>query len=74
MRGQQPMDVVVWGEPSVREDVAAIRDLGIALDERPRVRLSDVADVRIAPMRMRLAPRPACTREEAAHGHPVKSL
>ncbi len=50
VRGLQPLDVVVWGAPSVREDVAALRDLGIGVDARTIVRLSDVADVSIVPM------------------------
>jgi len=50
VRGLQPLDVVVWGDPSVRQDVAALRDLGIGIDGRAMVRLGDVADVEIIPM------------------------
>ncbi|MCA9717130.1 MAG: efflux RND transporter permease subunit, partial [Myxococcales bacterium] len=50
VRGQQPIDVVVWGAPRVRDDVSALRDLLIALDASRSVRLGDVADVRVDAM------------------------
>ncbi|MBX7195473.1 MAG: efflux RND transporter permease subunit [Sandaracinaceae bacterium] len=50
VRGAQPLDVVVWSPPSVRVDVAAVRDLGLAVDERRLVRLGDVASVRLGAM------------------------
>ncbi|MBN8611319.1 MAG: efflux RND transporter permease subunit [Deltaproteobacteria bacterium] len=50
VRGLQPLDVVVWAEERVRGDVAAVRDLAIAVDGRTVVRLGDVADVSIVPM------------------------
>ncbi len=55
VRGQQPIDVVVWGVERVRTDVHALVDLAIPLDDRTLVRLSDVADVRIAPMQNTIA-------------------
>ncbi len=55
VRGQQPIDVVVWGVDRVRDDVSALRDLAISLDDRTLVRLGDVADVRIAPMQNTIA-------------------
>jgi CzcA family heavy metal efflux pump len=55
VRGQQPLDVVVWGAEAVRDDVAALRDLAIQLDDRRMVRLGDVASVRIAPMQNTIA-------------------
>ncbi len=50
VRGTQPIDVVVWGNEASRADVAAVRDLGIAIDGRVLVRLGDVADVEIVPV------------------------
>ncbi len=50
VRGQQPIDVVVWGEPALRDDLSTVRDLAIANDDGAVVRLRDVADVRVAPM------------------------
>jgi CzcA family heavy metal efflux pump len=55
VRGQQPLDVVVWGSERVRADLASLRDLAIAIDDRNLVRLADVADVRIAPMQNTIA-------------------
>lgn len=49
VRGLQPLDVVVWGTPKSRDDIAAIRDLGIAAEESTMTRLGDVADVSIVP-------------------------
>ena len=53
-RNDQVIDVVVWGEPSLRQDVSAIRELRIALPAGPNgvasdVRLADIASVDIAP-------------------------
>jgi CzcA family heavy metal efflux pump len=50
VRGLQPIDVVVWGNNASRHDVAAVRDLGIAVDGRVIVRLGDVADVWTVPV------------------------
>ena len=50
VRGLQPIDVVVWGNEASRGDVAAVRDLGIAVDGRVLTRLGDVADVAIVPV------------------------
>ncbi|MCA9605845.1 MAG: efflux RND transporter permease subunit, partial [Myxococcales bacterium] len=50
VRGQQPIDVVVWSRPELRGDVAALRDLRIDLDATRTIRLGDVADVRIDEM------------------------
>ncbi|WP_245620261.1 efflux RND transporter permease subunit [Phenylobacterium immobile] len=48
-RNQMSFDVTVWGEPSVRSDLHAIQNLLISSASGAQVRLSDVADVRIAP-------------------------
>ena len=50
VRGLQPIDVVVWGTEGGRADVAALRDLAIAVDGRVLARLGDVADVTVAPV------------------------
>ena len=50
LRGLQPMNVVVWGSDATRGDVAALRDLGIAVDGRTMTRLGNVADVVIVPV------------------------
>lgn len=50
VRGLQPIDVVVWGNEASRADVAALRDLAIAVDGRVLTRLGDVADVTIVPV------------------------
>lgn len=50
MRGLQPIDVVVWGKESCRADVAALRDLAVAVDGKAATRLGDVADVEIVPV------------------------
>jgi Cu/Ag efflux pump CusA len=42
--------VVVWGTAASRADVAALRDLPIAVDGRVLTRLGDVADVEIVPV------------------------
>jgi Cu/Ag efflux pump CusA len=45
---QKVFEVVVWGEPGLRSDVSAVQDLLIETPEGDRVRLGDVATVRIA--------------------------
>lgn len=55
VRGQQPIDVVVWGVDSARSDVAALRDLAISIDGRRLVRLGDVASVRLTSMQNTIA-------------------
>lgn len=50
VRGQQPIDVVLWSTPDVRQDVHALSDLRIAVDDLRSYRLGDVASVRIVPM------------------------
>lgn len=45
---QKVFDVVVWSVPETRQSVTSIRDLLIDTPARGRVRLQDVADVRIA--------------------------
>lgn len=47
--GQKKYDVVVWGVPSVRADLAAVRALPIDTPAGVQVRLGDVADVAIMP-------------------------
>jgi len=46
---QKVYDVVVWGTPEVRNSVSDIEDLLIDTPRGGRVRLGDVADVRITP-------------------------
>jgi Cu/Ag efflux pump CusA len=46
---QKVFDVVVWGEPSVRHSLTSIRDMLIDTPAGGRVRLGDVATVRIQP-------------------------
>ncbi len=48
--GQKRFDVVVWGVPACRDDVAAIRALPIDTPAGVQVRLGDAADVVIVPM------------------------
>ncbi|MGV3608047.1 MAG: efflux RND transporter permease subunit [Planctomycetaceae bacterium] len=48
--GQKRYAVVVWGEPQLRTDSEALRSLLIDTPSGAQVRLSDVADVTIAPM------------------------
>ncbi|MGE0786919.1 MAG: efflux RND transporter permease subunit, partial [Sandaracinaceae bacterium] len=55
VRGQQPIDVIVWGVPEVRQDVSSLRDLRIDVDATRSVRLGDVADVRLGAMRNTIA-------------------
>lgn len=50
VRGQQPIDVVVWSAASVRTDVAALRQLLIDVDATRRFRLGDLADVVVTDM------------------------
>ncbi len=47
--GQKKYDVVVWGVPSVRTDLAAVRALPIDTPAGVQVRLGDVADVAVMP-------------------------
>jgi Cu/Ag efflux pump CusA len=47
--GQKRFDVVVWGEPAVRSDLAALRELAIDTPSGAHVRLGDVAEVAIVP-------------------------
>jgi CzcA family heavy metal efflux pump len=47
--GQMKFDVVVWGQPEVRTDIAAIQRLPIDTPLGQQVRLGDVADVSIVP-------------------------
>ena len=46
---QKKFDVVVWGVPAVRSDLAAIRALPLDTPSGTQVRLGDVADVMVAP-------------------------
>ena len=46
---QKVFDVVVWGKPEIREDVADVENLLIETPSGVRIPLSDVADVRVAP-------------------------
>ena len=48
--GQKRFDVVVWGVPACRDDVAAIRELPIDTPAGVQVRLHEVADVVVVPM------------------------
>ncbi len=48
--GQARFDVVVWGVPACRDDVAALQALPIDTPAGVQVRLRDVADVVVAPM------------------------
>ncbi|MCI0461465.1 MAG: efflux RND transporter permease subunit [Gemmataceae bacterium] len=47
--GQKKFDVVVWGMPKVRADLAAIQALPIDTPSGTQVRLGDVADVAVVP-------------------------
>lgn len=49
-RGNQPVDVVIWGTSDVRADLSSIQNLLLDLGGGRVVSLRDVADVRIAPM------------------------
>ncbi len=46
---QKVFEVVVWGTPETRHSVAAIPELLVDTPDGRRVRLGDVADVRVAP-------------------------
>jgi Cu/Ag efflux pump CusA len=46
---QKVFEVVVWGEPELRNSISNVRDLLIETPNRGLVRLGDVADVRVAP-------------------------
>jgi Cu/Ag efflux pump CusA len=48
--GQKRFDVVVWGTPEVRTDIAALQELPIDTPLGAQVRLGDVADVVVAPV------------------------
>jgi len=48
--GQKRFDVVVWGVPTCRDDIAAIQALPIDTPAGVQVRLKDVADVLVVPM------------------------
>lgn len=48
--GQKRYDVVVWGTPGIRADLAAIQALPIDTPTGMQVRLKDVADVILVPM------------------------
>ncbi|MEQ8572008.1 MAG: efflux RND transporter permease subunit [Deltaproteobacteria bacterium] len=50
VRGQQPIDVVVWGVQKARRDVEALRALMLDAGSNRIVRLEDVADVRVGPV------------------------
>jgi CzcA family heavy metal efflux pump len=47
--GQKKFNVVVWGAPTVRNDIAALRELPIDTPSGTQVRLGDVADVAVVP-------------------------
>ncbi len=46
---QKIFDVMVWGQPGARRSLASVRDLQVDRPDGGRVRLGDVADVRIGP-------------------------
>src|SRR5207253_239452 len=48
--GQKRFDVVVWGVPSCRDDVAALQALPIDTPAGVQVRLREVANVVVVPM------------------------
>jgi CzcA family heavy metal efflux pump len=48
--GQKRFDVVVWGAPGCRDDVAALRELPVDTPAGVQVRVKDVADVLVVPM------------------------
>lgn len=47
--GQAVQDVVVWSEPSVRDDLTALRELLVETPNGDRVPLGEVADIAIVP-------------------------
>jgi Cu/Ag efflux pump CusA len=58
---QKVFDVVVWGAPAVRGNVAAVQDLAIDLPAGGQVRLADVAAVGVGPVPATV-PRHAASR------------
>jgi Cu/Ag efflux pump CusA len=48
-REQKAFDVAIWGEPAVRGNIHALRDLMIQSPAGAPVRLADIADVEIVP-------------------------
>jgi CzcA family heavy metal efflux pump len=50
VRGQQPIDVVVWMVPQARADADALRDILITASDTRMVRLGDVASVTVGPV------------------------
>jgi CzcA family heavy metal efflux pump len=48
-RNDQVIDVVVWGDTTLRSDVSAVRDLRVPLPQGPDVRLADLASVDFVP-------------------------
>jgi Cu/Ag efflux pump CusA len=46
---QKIFDVVVWGEPSLRDSLTSVNDVLVDAPDGSQVRLGDVADVRIRP-------------------------
>ena len=48
--GQKRYAVMVWGEPQLRTDLAALRGLLIDTPSGAQIRLGDVADISIVPM------------------------
>jgi Cu/Ag efflux pump CusA len=46
---QKIFDVVVWGTPTTRRSLSDVRDLWLDTPSGSRIRLRDIADVRIAP-------------------------
>ncbi|HPW17517.1 MAG TPA: efflux RND transporter permease subunit [Candidatus Aminicenantes bacterium] len=58
---QKVFDIAVWGEPAVRSDVGAVRDLPLRTPSGGLVPLRDVADVVVAPMPNQIA-REAASR------------
>lgn len=46
---QKVFDVVVWGEPSLRDSLTSVNDVQVDAPNGGQVRLGDVADVRIRP-------------------------
>lgn len=47
---QRACDVVVWGDPRLRTDIAALRDIRIATPLGGDIRLGDAVEIRMAPM------------------------
>ncbi len=46
---QKIFDVVVWGEPNLRDSLASVREVLVDAPDGSQVRLGDVADVRVRP-------------------------